>query len=261
MKYEYYPCRKLINLLLIEHRNKPWKVNQKMQYKQYLPQAKKYIIDWINDNLNRPVALMMTEVAKNIPRPKILESRYKKLNLDIWKILEDPFIRELVELDLLFGFSTKEICKRLNDKLKPRVIAMIAIEQFRYYFWNLEEDDGVFRPTHVLKLIDSSRELSKAYSHVLKYFPDQNGLIRYEYFYHLNNSDEPNLNYINKILNLASLGTLEAFEKSDYDRIGTLSEILKKNAEVLKILKTLQNSSDIKDLSTMFKIKDELHDS
>lgn len=122
-----YPCRKLLEWLLLKHRNQPWKINKKIIYPRFLPHSKKYIIKWIENNLHGSVHLMMTEMLKSMTCPKILESGYKKFHIDIWKILSDSNIRELVELDLFFGVSTDEVYERLNDRLKPRIIDILAL--------------------------------------------------------------------------------------------------------------------------------------
>lgn len=252
---QYYPCKKLIEWLLLEHRKSVWKVNQKITYKKFLPHSKQFINNWINENLFGPTKLMLINIMKSISTPKTLESRYKKFHSDIWKILEDHTIREQIELDSLFGFSTKDVWERLNNKIKPRVVDALAIKQFRYFFWNLD-DDGVFRPTRALKLIESNRELTRVYSHILKYSKDKNGLIRYEHFYHLNNPEEPDLTNVNKVINLTAIEQIDSYEKGNYDKIEVLTDILLKNAEVFKILKTLSNSSGKQDLSDIINLKD-----
>ncbi len=253
---EYYPCNKLIQWLLLENRKSIWKINQKITYNKFLPRSKQFINYWINGNLFGPTKLMLLETMKTISCPKTLASRYKKFHSDIWTILEDPKIREIVEIDSLYGRSPIEIYDRLNSIIKHRIVNVKAIEQFLYFFWNLE-DDGAFRPALALKLIETSRELSRAYRHVLKYFKEKNGFIRYEYFYHLNKSLEPNLSNVYKVLDLLVIEQIDSLENDNYDKVEVLSDILLKNAEVLKILKTLSNSSGNHSLADIFQLKDE----
>ena len=120
MNMQQYPNRKLIDLLLLEHRNQPWKINHKITYPRFLPHAKKHIEDWIANNLHGPVQLLMTEMLNTITNPKKLESRYKKLHPDIWRILSDSTIREQLELDYLYCYSPEETHRRLIKKIKPR---------------------------------------------------------------------------------------------------------------------------------------------
>ncbi len=253
---EYYPCKKLIQRLLLENCNSVWKINQKITYNKFLPRSKQFINNWINENLFGPTKLMLLETMKSISCPKTLASRYKKFHSDIWIILEDPKIREIVEIDSLYGRSPIEISNRVNSIIKPRIVNVKAIEQFLYFYWNLE-DDGVFRPALALKLIETSRQLSRAYRHVLKYFKEKNGFIRYEYFYHLKKSLGPNLSNVNKVLDLIIIDQIDSLENGNYDKVEVLSNILLKNAEVHKILKTLSSSSGNRSLAEIFQLKEE----
>ena len=182
MNYKNTPCRKLIEWLLIEHRKTTWKVNQKIPYKQFLPYSKKFIITWINDNLFGSTKLMLLEIVKNISCPETIESKYKKLHPGIWSILSDPSVRVQMELDSFFGYSINEMHNRLNDRIKPRNVDRRAIEQFIYFFWNLKDDDDVFRPANMLELIGSNRTISRAYAHINKYYNDKNGKYKYEIY-------------------------------------------------------------------------------
>ena len=251
-----YPCRKLIEWLLLEHRKKPWVVNKKMSYPRCLPHYKKYINDWIEMYLYGAVQLMASEMLKTMICPKTLESRYKKFHFDLWTLLYDPVLREQVELDIFFGLNDDEILKRLNSKITPRVIDLLALKQFRYFFWNLEDCNGVFRPPNVLELIESSLELSKAYRHILKYSNDKYGKIKYEHQYSLINSDEPNLININRAINLTAISQIEALEKGNVEDTSLLATILLKNAQVLKSLSSLANRIDKQYFSEIFTLDD-----
>lgn len=252
-----YPNRKMIELLLLEHRDSAWKINQKIPYKKFIPHSKKFINNWININLLDPPKLMLQETIKSMSSPKILESRYKNFHEDLWSILDDSPIRELVELDLLFGISANDVCDRLNVRIKPRKVNALAIKQFRYYFWNLNDKNEIFRPAITIDFIQSNRELSGAYSHVLKYFNKMNGKEIYEYQYSLNNPEEPDLRNVNKVINLTTIAQFEAFRNDNIDKVDALSEILLKNVSVYKTLKTIQNSTAIQDLSEILSLKDD----
>lgn len=251
-----YPCKKLIELLLLEHCKSIWKVNQKITYKKFLPHSKQFINSWIAENLFGPTKLMLLENIKSITKLSTLESRYKKFHPDLWRILDDPTLREQVELDLLYCHSPEDVYDRLNFKIKPRVIDMRAVKQFQYYFWNLDDVDGVFRPVRVLKLIESNRELSKAFRHIIKYYNDKNGQKKYEYHYHLNNSDEPDLTKINAVINLTSIEQIDSFDKGNIDKIETLTDIQLKNSLVLKNLASIQNNSEKQNFSDIVDFKE-----
>lgn len=252
-----YPSRKLIERLLLEHRDSAWKINQKIPYKQFIPHSKNFINNWINNHIFYSPKLMLQETIKSMSSPKILESRYKNFHPDLWSILDDPTIRELVELDFLFGISANDVCDRLNVRIKPRKVNALAIKQFNYYFWNLNDKNGIFRPAITIDFIQSNRELSGAYSHVLKYFNKMNGKEIYEYQYSLNNPEEPDLKNINKVINLTTFAQIEALRNDNIDKVDALSEILLKNVGVYKILKTIPNSTEIKDLSEILGLKDD----
>ena len=256
MKQENIPCRKIIELLLLEHQKCTWKVKQKIIYNQFLPHSKKYIDNWINDKLHGSVKLIMLETMKAITCPKTLESQYKNLHPDIWIIIDDPSIREQVELDLLFGFSTKEVHERLNTKIKPRTVDLIAIKHYYYFFWNLD-DDGVFRPAKIINLIESNRELSRAYSHIIKYYNDKQGQKIYEHYYQINKPKDPDMTNINTIINLTAFNQIDALDKSNFDKLETLTNIQLKNCIVLKTLKTVPDSSGKQNLADIVKLEEE----
>jgi hypothetical protein len=200
---------------------------------------------------------MLLEVMKSITCPKILESRYKKFHSDIWIILDDPNVREQVELYSLFGYSPKEIHVRLNGKIKPRVVDILAIKQFKYFFWNLEDENGVFRPAQVIELVKSSRGLTRAYGHILKYSNDKLGREKYEKYYRINNPREPDITNIITVIDLTTFDQIDALDKSNFDKLETLTNIQLKNSIVLKTLKTIPDSSGKQDLSDIFNLKDE----
>ena len=116
---QYYPSRKLIDRLLLEHLKKPWKICNEIPYSNFLPYSKKYINDWIANNLHGSTQLMMTEMMKSITCPKTLKSIYKNFHPDIFSILDDHEIREQVELDTIFGISDNEIGELLNQYSTP----------------------------------------------------------------------------------------------------------------------------------------------
>ena len=257
MKQEYNPCRKIIEFLLLEYNNSQWKANKKISYNQIKPYSKRYINSWINDNLFGSSKIMLLEVMKSITCPKILESRYRKFNADIWKILDDPTIREQVELDLLFGISPEEIHVRLNGKIKPRVVDILAIKQFKYFFWNLYDSNGVLRSGQVLELIESNRELSREYGHIFKYFNDKQGRKKYEYHYQINKPKEPDMINIYTIIDLTAFDQIDALDKSNFDKLETLTNIQLKNCIVLKTLKTVPDSSGKQNLADIVKLEEE----
>jgi len=256
MIMQNYPCWKIIDLLLLEHRKKTWKINNKIEYPRFLPHSKKYLNDWIANNLPETVLLMAADMMKSLARPKMLSSRYKQFHPDIWSILYDPVIREQIELDTLFGISDKEIWERLNAKIKPRVIDHLAVKQFMYFFWNLEDCNGVFRPSKVQEIINSNRELSKAYGHILKYFNDKQGRKKYEYHYQINKPNEPDITIINTVIDLTAFDQLNALDKSNFDKLETLTNIQLKNSIVFKTLKTVLNDSGKQNLADLMKFED-----
>lgn len=257
MKNQKYSCTKMIEWLLLEHRKSAWKINKKVHYKQFLPYAKKFVNTWIKNSLHGSSKIMMLETMKSINSLKTLESRYKNIHPNIWILLDDPTLREQVELDLIFGISIKEVHERLNSKIKPRVVDALAIKQFEYYFWNLDDNTGVFRPANVLELISENYELSKAYSHILKYFNDKNGKLKYEYHYGLINPSEPDLKKINTVIDLATIEQIDSFTEDNFDKIKALTEIQLLNCEVLKTLTTIQNNSSKQGLSDLIKLEEE----
>jgi len=257
MNYENTPCRKLIEWLLINHRKTTWQVNQKIIYKQFLPHSKKYINNWINDNLCGSTKLMLLEIVKNISCPEKIESKYKKFHPDIWVILSDPSVRVQIELDSLFGYSVEEMNNRLNERIKPRNVDRRAIEQFIYYFWNLNDADGAFRPAKLLELINSNRALSRTYAHIKKYYNDKNGKHKYEIYFHLDHPDEPDIRNVIKVINLSTISQIEAFENGNIEKVEALSQITLVNAGVYKTLRTIPDKTSIEDLSLLLGIKED----
>lgn len=257
MIIQIYPCRKLIEFLLLMHRNQPWKTSNKISYRQFLPYSKKFIKTWINDNLFGPTKLMLLETLQNISCPKTIKSKYKKLHPGIWIILSDPSVRIQMEMDSLFGYSIHEMHNRLNERIKPRNIDVRAIEQFLYFFWNLKDDDDVFRPANLLELIGSNRTISRAYAHINKYYYDKNGKYKYEIFFHLDNPDEPDIRNVSKIINLSTTHQIEAFENGNIDKAEALSQITLLNAGVYKTLKTIPDKTSTENLSSFLNIKED----
>jgi len=257
MNYKNTPCRKLIEWLLIDHRKTAWKVNQKIPYKQFLPYSKKFIKTWIDDNLFGPTKLMLLKTLQNISCPETIESRYKKFHPDIWTILADPSVRVQMELDSLFGYSISDMHNRLNERIKPRIIDVQAIKQFLYFFWNLQDDEGVFRPTNLLELIGSNRKIYRAYAHIHKYYNDKNGKYKYEVYYHLDNPEEPDIKNVSKIINLSTTHQIEAFENNEIEKVEALSHILELNAGVYKTLKTIPDKISKEDLASFLSVKED----
>lgn len=254
---QYYPCKKLIDWLLLEHRKSVWRVNQKITYKKFLPHSKKFINNWINENLFGPTKLMQIETLKSISTPKTLESKFKIFHSDIWIILYDRNFREQVELDSIFGYSPKEIHVRLNGKIKPRIINVKAIEQFLYFFWNLGDDNEAFRPEILLKIIESDRGLSREYGHILKYSNDKRGREKYENNYNLYNPEKPNFKNIIKVIDHTTFNQMDALDENNIDKLETHTNIQVKNCIVLKTLKTIPNNSGKKDFSDILDLEDE----
>ncbi len=254
---QHNPCNNLIHWLLLEHRNSAWKINRSITYNKFLPRSKQFLNKWINDNLFGPTKLMLLETMKSITRPNTLASRYKKIHSDIWTILEEPKIREIVELDSIFGLNPTEIQNRLNSIFKPRVINVKAVEQFMYFFWNLKDNNAVFRPGLLLKFIESNRELSKVYSHILKYSNDKLGREKYEYNYNLYNPEEPNLRNMIKVIDLITYNQIDALDNNNIDKLETYVNIQLKNSIAFKTVKTIPNNTKQHDYSDIVGFEDE----
>ena len=156
----YYPCRKLLQFLLLEHRQKPWKINTQIAYNRFLPNSKRYLLRWSEENTFGPIQELIKIAINKIKCPEILIVKYSKMDPDVFRIINDPFIREYIELEMLFGENIDEIHQRVNMRIKPRLVSLKAIKQFQYFFWNLNDENGIFQPLQLIELIKSSRELT-----------------------------------------------------------------------------------------------------
>jgi len=251
-----YPCRKLIHWLLLEHHKKQWKAHTKIKYPKLVPYSKKFMSSWIFDNLHGPTQVVAINAIDNLKCPLILESRYKKLNKDIWKILDDHSIRELIELEILYGKKIKEIHKKLIDRINPRNISLDAIEQFQYFFWNIEDDNGIQRPGKLVELIKSQRDLSKVYNHILKFYNDRYGYEKFEYYYNLKKSENPNIKNISKVLDLSVFEQIQALSDKNIDRLSALSSISLKSAKSYSLIRQHSADTDSPFLDDLFATND-----
>jgi len=249
IKIQNYPCRKLVQWLLLKHQNIKWEPHTEIGYPKFRPYSKKFISKWIVDNLHGPTRIMATNAIDNLICPITLESRYREFCKDIWDILDNPSIREQVELGLLFGNKTKEIHQKILDRINPRKISIDAIVQFKYYFWNIEDNNEIPRPAKLIELLQSNRALSKAYNYIIKYYNDRYGYEKYEYFYNLKKSYKPNVDNIAKVFDLSVLEQMQALSDKNLDRLSTLTNISLNTAKSYSLIKQHSNAVNSQNLS------------
>ena len=256
IKIQNYPCRKLVQLLLLIQRKIQWETCSEIEYPQFMPDSKKFMSKWIVDNLHGPTQIMATNAMDNLICPITLESRYKELCNGIWIIIDNPSIREQVELGILFGNKVKEIHQKVLERINPRKVSLGAIKQFKYYFWNIEDDNEIPRPAKLIELLQSNRALSKAYNYIYKYYNNRYGHEQYEYYYNLKKSDKPNIDNISKVIDLSVIEQMQSLSDNNLDRLITFSSISLNSAKTFSIIKQHSNEVSSLDLSSMITISD-----
>ena len=247
------PIQKLLEKLLNEHTKIKNKFTKDFIYKQFLPYSKKYVSEWAESHLYGPPRVLLLESFNAVKFPIKFDTKYPAIYSDTWTIINDPALRERIELELMFGYEPRDIHTRISPVIKPRKLSVRGIKQFAFYFWNLKNEKGEPQPANLFIYLESNKQLSMLFRHIIKYFKDKNGREKYAYYYGIGHPVQPDIDNLNRAINLSIMAQKESYEANDIDSIQIYSKILLNNSNSLKNLNSGVDL-EIPDFSKIYKV-------